>query len=95
MPHVIRFKEDDMKAFILSLADVVGDPAKSTDTLKRKMIAMLACKRAIKAHDSLTAVEAETLLENMKRCKDGMHCPHGRPVLAQLSIKEIGKLFGR
>ena len=95
MPNIMRFKEDDMKAFIVSLADVVGDPAKSTDTLKRKMIAMLACKRAIKAHDAITAPEAEALLENMKKCKDGMHCPHGRPVLAQLDIKAIGKLFGR
>ncbi len=95
MPHVVRFKEDDMQAFIVSLADVVGDPAKSTDTLKRNMIAMLACKRAIKAHDAITAPEAEALLENMKKCKDGMHCPHGRPVLAQLDIKQIGKLFGR
>lgn len=95
MPHVVRFKEDDMKAFIISLAGVVGDPAKSTDTLKRKMIAMLACKRAVKAHDALTAPEAEALLESMKHCKDGMHCPHGRPVLAQLSIEQIGKLFGR
>ena len=95
MPNVVRFKEDDMKAFIVSLADVVGDPSKSTDVLKRKMIAMLACKRAVKAHDALTAQEAEALLENMKKCKDGMHCPHGRPVLAQLSIEQIGKLFGR
>ncbi len=95
MPNIVRFKEDDMKAFIVSLADVVGDPTKSTDTLKRKMIAMLACKRAIKAHDEITAPEAEALLENMKKCKDGMHCPHGRPVLAQLDIKAIGKLFDR
>ena len=95
MPHVVRFKEDDMKSFIVSLAGVVGDPTKSTDTLKRKMVAMLACKRAVKAHDALTAPEAEALLESMKHCKDGMHCPHGRPVLAQLSIEQIGKLFGR
>ena len=85
----------NMKAFIISLADVVGDPTKSTDTLKRKMIAMLACKRAIKAHDAITAPEAEALLESMKKCKDGMHCPHGRPVLAQISVEKIGKLFGR
>ncbi len=95
MPNIVRFKEDDMKAFIESLAAIVGDPAKSTDTLKFKMIATLACKRAVKAHDGLTAQEAEKLVENMRKCKDGMHCPHGRPVLAQLSMKEIGKLFGR
>ena len=94
-PHIIRFKEDDMKAFIVSLSQLKDDISKSTDTLKRKMIAMLACKRAIKAHDALSATEAQTLLEDMKNCKDGMHCPHGRPVLAQLDIHKIDKLFGR
>ncbi|MBQ9971349.1 MAG: DNA mismatch repair endonuclease MutL [Elusimicrobiaceae bacterium] len=95
LPYMIRFKEDDMKEFIISLAQVVGDPTKSTETLKRKMVAMLACKKAIKAHDQISAAEAETLLEDMKKCKDGMHCPHGRPCVAQLKMKEIEKLFGR
>ena len=95
LPYMIRFKEDDMKEFIISLAQVVGDPAKSTETLKRKMVAMLACKKAIKAHDQISATEAEGLLENMKKCKDGMHCPHGRPCVASLPIKDIAKLFGR
>ena len=95
MPHIIRFKEDDMKAFIVSLAQVIGDPAKSTESLKRKMVAMLACKKAIKAHDQISAAEAEGLLENMKKCKDGMHCPHGRPCVAQLKMKDVDKLFGR
>ena len=94
-PHIIRFKEDEMKSFVESLAAVVGDPAKSTDALKRKMVAMLACKKAVKAHDAMTAAEAQALLENMKKCKDGMHCPHGRACVAQLHIKNIGKLFGR
>ncbi len=94
-PHMIRFKEDDLKEFIVSLAQLVGDPTKSTETLKRKMVALLACKKAIKAHDAISAAEAEALLENMKKCKDGMHCPHGRPCVAQLPLQNIGKLFGR
>ena len=95
VPSMLRFKEDDMKSFIVSLAEVVGDPTKSDDMLKRKMVAMLACKKAIKAHDQISAAEAEGLLENMKRCKDGMHCPHGRPCVAVLNTPEIAKLFGR
>ena len=94
-PHIIRFKEDDLKEFVISLAQVVGDPAKSTDKLKRNMVATLACKKAVKAHDAISAAEAETLLENMKKCKDGMHCPHGRPCVAQVPLKDIGKWFGR
>ena len=95
VPSMLRFKEDDMKAFIESLAQVVGDPSKSDDTLKRKMVALLACKKAIKAHDQISAAEAEGLLENMKKCRDGMHCPHGRPCVAVLGTKDIAKLFGR
>lgn len=94
-PYVIRFHESDLKDFIVSLAQVVGDPAKSTETLKRKMVAMLACKKAVKAHDALTAAEAEALVEQMRACKDGMHCPHGRPCVALLSMKDADKLFGR
>ncbi len=95
MPSMLRFKEDDMKAFVTSLSQIVGDPDKSSDRLKRKMVALLACKKAIKAHDQISAAEAEVLLENMKKCQDGMHCPHGRPCVAVLSTKDIAKLFGR
>lgn len=95
LPSMLRFKEDDMKAFVQSLAQIVGDPDKSSDSLKRKMVALLACKKAIKAHDQISAAEAEGLLENMKKCRDGMHCPHGRPCVATLNIKNIAKLFGR
>lgn len=94
-PHMIRFKEDDLKEFIISLSQIVGDPTKSTEMLKRRMVAMLACKKAIKAHDQISAAEAEALLANMQKCKDGMHCPHGRPCVAQLKMKDIDKLFGR
>jgi len=94
-PHIIRFHENDLKDFIVSLAQLVGDPTKSTETLKRKMVAMLACKKAIKAHDQISAAEAEALIENMKKCKDGMHCPHGRPCVARVELQDIAKLFGR
>ena len=95
VPSMLRFKEDDMKAFIVSLSQMVGDPDKSSDALKRKMVALLACKKAIKAHDQISAAEAEGLLENMRKCRDGMHCPHGRPCVAVLGTKDIAKLFGR
>ncbi len=95
IPSMLRFKEDDMRGFVESLSQIVGDPDKSSDSLKRNMVALLACKKAIKAHDQISAAEAEGLLENMKKCKDGMHCPHGRPCVATLPVKDIAKLFGR
>ena len=52
-------------------------------------------KRVAELGRQISAAEAEGLLENMKKCKDGMHCPHGRPCVAQLKMKEVDKLFGR
>ena len=55
----------------------------------------MACKKAIKAGEKLEKTQALALLENMKKCKDALHCPHGRPTLITLEMKEITRKFGR
>ncbi|ACC97777.1 DNA mismatch repair protein MutL [Elusimicrobium minutum Pei191] len=95
VPNIFRFKEDSLKEFIVSLAGIVGDPLKSSDELKKKTVAMLACKKSIKAKEDVSMAEADALLLDLKRCQDGMHCPHGRPVMVSLSAAELTKKFGR
>ncbi|WP_424245772.1 DNA mismatch repair protein MutL [Elusimicrobium posterum] len=95
VPNILRFKEGDLKDFILSIAAIAGDPQKSSDKLKTDTIALLACKKAIKAKEDMSAAEAEALLLDLKVCDDGMHCPHGRPVMISLATPELSKKFGR
>lgn len=95
VPHLLKFKESDIKDFILSLADIVGNPAKSDNDFKYKIISTTACKKAVKAGEKLDKLQAEALLENMKSCQDALHCPHGRPTLITLEMKELSKKFGR
>ncbi len=52
-----------------------------------------ACKHAIKGGDSITKDECAYLIEQIR--KGVMLCPHGRPVVLQLSKKELEKMFGR
>ena len=55
----------------------------------------LACKSAIKAGDKISEGEIETLVNNFT---DGEHillCPHGRPIVIEISKYEIEKLFRR
>lgn len=95
VPNLLKFKEENIKDFIVSLSDIIGDPTKSDDTLKYKLISTMACKKAIKAGERLEKVQAEALISNMKKCKDALHCPHGRPTLITLEMKEITRKFGR
>jgi len=95
VPNIFRFKEDNLREFIISLGAIAGDPLKSSDTLKKKTVAMLACKKSIKAKEDISAAEAEALMSDLAACEDGMHCPHGRPVMVSISALELAKKLGR
>ncbi len=54
-----------------------------------------ACRAAIKAGDNTTPYEQEKFVEKLLSYPDIRYCPHGRPVLIEMSRKEIEKSFGR
>jgi DNA mismatch repair protein MutL len=95
VPNILKFQERDLQDFVVSLASVIGEPSKSDNHLKYKLISTMACKKSIKAGERLERTQADALMLNLKKCKDGLHCPHGRPTLITLDIKEINKKFGR
>ena len=59
------------------------------------ILAVMACKAAVKAHDILLPEEGEELLRKMEEADIFSHCPHGRPVLKIFSAAEIKKWFFR
>ena len=54
-----------------------------------------ACKAAIKAHDQLSLSGMEKLLDELKNCRQGTLCPHGRPTMIEFSLRELERRFGR
>jgi len=68
---------------------------KANGSLLEDILASMACKSAVKAGDSLSPEEIESLLNNMARADLFSHCPHGRPVLKQFSDADIKKWFHR
>jgi DNA mismatch repair protein MutL len=54
-----------------------------------------ACKAAVKAHDQLPPEALNDLLEQLKKCRQGTLCPHGRPTMVDISLKEMERRFGR
>ncbi len=60
-----------------------------------EVLSDMACKAAIKAGQSLTAKEAEALLDEMQRADIFSHCPHGRPVAKSFTSHDLKKWFYR
>ena len=58
-------------------------------------VARAACKAAVKAHDVLSPEALEILLANLRDCRQGTLCPHGRPTMITVSFSELEKRFGR
>lgn len=92
VPNILQFKEEDLKDFIISLPQVFKE---QEEDLKYKLIAQRACKRAIKAGEKLPKEQVEVLMNNLKKCKDALHCPHGRPTILTFTTSDIAKRFER
>jgi DNA mismatch repair protein MutL len=54
-----------------------------------------ACKGAVKAGDSLTTEEQRNLVDRLFATEHPYYCPHGRPIIINLSLEELGKRFER
>ena len=94
-PALLKMGEKEIEEFILSFAETAGNPLKTDNEFRHKFIATKACKKAVKAGETLTEREANALLENLKSCQDALHCPHGRPTMLNLTLAEISKKIGR
>lgn len=55
----------------------------------------VACRAAMKAGDKTNPAEMEALLRRILENGDIRYCPHGRPVLVELTKRELEKQFGR
>ncbi len=55
----------------------------------------VACRSAIKAGDDSSDIELLALAKQVINDKDVRFCPHGRPVMIELSKHELEKQFGR
>ena len=55
----------------------------------------MACRAAVKAGNFTSSYEAEKFVEKLLQREDIRYCPHGRPVMIELTKKELEKQFKR
>ena len=56
---------------------------------------VFACKSAIKSGDHLSFQEMASLVDQLFATKEPYFCPHGRPIVINLTLDELDKRFGR
>jgi DNA mismatch repair protein MutL len=68
---------------------------KPTAERLRRRVAQMACKHAVKAGDALSQEDVRALLMQMLATGTQPTCPHGRPIVTELTRRELEKRFKR
>jgi DNA mismatch repair protein MutL len=64
-------------------------------TLRDEVAASLACKAAVKINMPLTTEKMQWLIDRLLLTSSPTTCPHGRPVILRLTMKDIERGFHR
>ncbi|HLX07311.1 MAG TPA: hypothetical protein VKY89_05575, partial [Thermoanaerobaculia bacterium] len=59
------------------------------------LAASLACKGAVKMHHPLSPPEMEALMSELFAAEQPYACPHGRPIVLQMTDSDLERRFGR
>ncbi|MBN1613576.1 MAG: DNA mismatch repair endonuclease MutL [Deltaproteobacteria bacterium] len=79
---------------LISDLSEAGRPA-SLSERRDRLFTFLACRGAVKAGHSLSAMEVKRLCQDLAGTPHPQSCPHGRPVWITLGLPELEKMFGR
>lgn len=73
-----------------------GDLFDRTDVMEDMLrMAVRACKASVRAGDRLTPAERQRLLEGFRRLRPPYTCPHGRPIIVEITQRQMEKSFRR
>ncbi|MCS7056412.1 MAG: DNA mismatch repair endonuclease MutL [Thermoflexales bacterium] len=82
-----------------ALREIVADLETGDAVLRKDLEARVlrrVCKRmAIKAGRVLSFAEMQALVRDLEACESPRTCPHGRPTMIYVGLKQIEKEFGR
>jgi len=97
VPAVLTAAEAE--PLLRALANEDHETAAAAEDLRRRILealaASLACKSAVKMHHPLAPLEMEALVGELFAAEQPYACPHGRPIVLQMSDADLERRFGR
>ncbi|HKZ06708.1 MAG TPA: DNA mismatch repair endonuclease MutL [Methylomirabilota bacterium] len=94
LPALLARREP--RRLITRMLEELASPGKEGDAPQlERALAFVACRAAIKAPAPLEREEMRRLLADLSATRTPFFCPHGRPIVSRLSLKEIRKELRR
>ncbi|MDO4541156.1 MAG: DNA mismatch repair endonuclease MutL, partial [Syntrophomonadaceae bacterium] len=90
LPAYFKGQEQSLIEELVVLMD-----AGSEDRFYHDALAGMACKASVRAGDALSRPELYRLVADLLDCREYKNCPHGRPLIFQLSRSDIERFFKR
>ena len=87
-------KEEEIVKQIIELI-LVKEKNFSLEKFNDNLAKMVSCKMSIKANTYIDKASMESLINDLRKCKNPYNCPHGRPSIIHFSIYELEKMFKR
>ncbi|HOB51707.1 MAG TPA: DNA mismatch repair endonuclease MutL [Acidobacteriota bacterium] len=87
----------EVELLVRDILDRLGDVGASfsIDEVQRRVAAALACHAAVKIHTPLEPEAMQNLVDRLLAAEEPTTCPHGRPVVLRLHIRDVEKGFKR
>jgi len=88
--------QSDFNSLFLDIIDIAKGVNRQEHTkTEEEALYMMACKAAVKANKKLDNMEVKSLLREMASLDNPYSCPHGRPTMIKMSLRELEKRFKR
>ena len=84
---------DNIKSVITEILD--SDYKGYSDQKRTELMHTIACKAAVKGNDRLHDIEIDALITELMETGGVNTCPHGRPIMLEITRYELEKMFKR
>jgi DNA mismatch repair protein MutL len=87
----------NIPSMIIEMVEQIAELGLIHDLKKaiEQCLIVMACHETIRANQTLSEKEMKTLLQQLDACDTPSHCPHGRPVWIDWSLRSLEKSFRR
>lgn len=95
--HPTWFTEGKEEQIIRQIIEMILNKGHdfTIEKFRDNLAKMVACKMSIKGNTFIDKPSMESLINDLRKCKNPYNCPHGRPAIIHFSIYELEKMFHR
>lgn len=95
IPTLFGVNDDPRELFMEAFNELHEARGQVSSERMRKQVATMACKRAIKGGDKLNETEIKAFLQDILASDAIPNCPHGRPIITEVTRYALEKRFKR